>query len=158
MTYEIAEFKMTNEAIANFNRWVKLPKDCVINALEYLRILDSKMANIARIMVGNNGLTSSQIIEIFSYIKPTENWVFYKFTQIKTLSEFINKLKPNHAIFCGYKGKYKHVFLIAKDKNKKIVLIDAQRKTPMCDLTEESCKNFIKDKEAYYILQSSQKN
>jgi len=36
MSYQPAQFKMSDQQIFSFKRWVKKPMDCVINALELI--------------------------------------------------------------------------------------------------------------------------
>lgn len=157
-SYDVAQFKLTDDSISKFRRWIKKPRDCVINAMELLGILSDQNADIARIMVGDKGLNIKQIEDIFSLLEPNFNWNFYKFSSIETLANFTNKeLKPAHAIFCGYYGDEGHVFLIAKTLDGRIIYIDPQT-NELCNLDNSSCFNFIGNKNAYFILQVSQKN
>jgi hypothetical protein len=157
MTFDVPQFKITDDAIKKFRRWVKKPRDCVINAMELLNILDDENADICRIMVGDTGLKVGQIEDIFSLLNPNFQWRFFRFTKIETLSQFtVDELKPDHAIFCGYIGQEGHVFLIAKTSDGKIVYIDPQV-NEICPLEQSSCVKYINDKQAYFILQASPK-
>ena len=91
MGYEVAQFVLTDDAVGKFRRWVKKPRDCVINAMELLGILDSQNADIARILMGDIGAQIKQIEGIFSIVEPTFNWNFYKFTNIETLAQFTSQ-------------------------------------------------------------------
>ncbi len=157
-SFDVAQFRITDDSISKFRRWIKKPRDCVINAMELLGILTDKNADIARIMVGDQGITIEQIEQIFSLIEPKFNWRFFRFTKLETLSHFTSQqLKPLHSIFCGYLGQDGHVFLIAKTINEKIMYIDPQI-NELCDLDQSSCVKFIENKQIYYILQFSPKN
>ncbi len=157
MGYEVAQFKLTSDAIAKFRRWIKKPKDCVINALELIGILDSQNADIARVLVGDVGVQIPQLEEIFSVVNPKFNWNFYKFTNIETLKQFTSQeLKRGHTILCGYEGLSGHAYLIAKGMDGKTYYVDPQV-DQICDLDLQKCFNFIDKKNAYYILQFKKK-
>lgn len=160
--FEIASFFITNDNLTSFKRLVAKPNDCVINALQLLNILDEKAAHLMRIAVGDIGLTEEQIQETFSYIYPTFEWRFIRYTNIKTLENYcFSELQPSHVIFCGYrmynprkKNYLRHVFLIGKDQNNTIVYIDPQINV-YCDLKHADCFHYIRDATDYYILQGT---
>ena len=157
MGYNVAQFMLTDDAIRKFRRWVKKPRDCVINAMELLGILDQQNADIARILIGDTGAQIKQIEDIFTIVEPAHNWNFYKFSNVQTLAQFTtNELKPQNAIFCGYTGNEGHVFLIAKGIDNKVYYIDPQVNA-ICNLDIAECFNFIDKKNAYFILQHQQK-
>lgn len=157
-SFDVSQFQITDDAISKFRRWVKKPKDCVINGMELLGILNDQNADIARIMVGDQGLTVEQIEQIFSLIEPNFNWRFFRFSKLETLAQFTNQeLKPSHAIFCGYLGQEGHVFLIAKTLGGDVMYIDPQI-NELCELDKSSCIKLIDNKQIYYILQASPKN
>ena len=157
MGYNVAQFILTDDSIKKFRRWVKKPRDCVINAMELLGILDQQNADIARILIGDTGAHIKQIEDIFTIAEPAHNWNFYKFTNIQTLAHFTaHELKPSHAIFCGYTGNEGHVFLIAKGNHNIVYYIDPQVDA-ICNLDNPTCFNFIDKKNAYFILQHQQK-
>ena len=157
-SFDVAQFKITDDAITKFRRWVKKPRDCVINAMELLGILNDQSADIARIMVGDQGLKVGQIEDIFSLVEPKFHWRFFRFTKLETLAQFTNQeLKPAHAIFCGYVGQEGHVFLIAKSASGRVMYVDPQI-NQLCPLDKSECENFINNKHAYFILQASPKN
>lgn len=156
--YDIAQFKISDEAILKFRRWVKKPKDCVINALELIGILNNQIADLCRIMVGDKGLEIGQIEDIFTLLEPNYKWRFFRFTKLKTLADFTSeKLIPGNAIFCGYMGQEGHVFIIAKALDQNVMYIDPQI-NQICPLDESECLKFIDKKHAYFILQASPKN
>ena len=147
---EVATFKFSYDKIREFKRIVK-KKDCVINAIQLLGIADVNSANIMRIMVGGVGLSIKQIEDIFEVVKESYKWGF-KEINIETLSYIVsNKMTPMSAIFCGYKRKNGHVFLIVKGYNNEILYIDPQLGYP-CSLLTDTCFNMIKDMDSYYVL------
>ena len=108
-------------------------------------------------MVGESGLTTVQIQQIFKVIAPSYQWIFYRFSNINKLSNFtVNELKPSHAIVCGYMGSTGegHVFLIAKSRDGNIWYVDPQI-NKLCLLNDSNCLNLIDRKQGYYILQST---
>ena len=157
MTFLVSQFQISDENLLRFRRFVKKPMDCVINALEILRVLDQNAADLMRIVVGDQGLTIENIQHIFKYMYPQYRFRFFKYTNLHTLSDFCkNELNPGHVIFCGYsKQGFRHVFLIGKNLLGTILYIDPQVDA-FCDLSsEQSCLPYIMDAEEYYILQST---
>ena len=156
-SFDVAQFQITDDAISKFRRWVKKPRDCVINAMELLNILNAQNADLCRIMVGDTGLQVGQIEDIFSLLEPKFQWRFFKFTKLESLSDFtMNELKPGHSIFCGYLGQEGHVFLIAKSLDGKILYVDPQV-NELCPLDQSTCVKYIDNKQAYFILQVASK-
>lgn len=155
----IAEFSMEHFDINDFGRSKPKPMDCVINAMEFLRITDKRSADLMRIMVGERGLTEIQLIDCFNllYEKDDLKFNFQSYSNPDTLIKYIKEdLNPNNAIFCGYDNK--HVFLIGKGLDGNIYLIDPQLNLPnqMCNMTvgefKDQCWKFISDKGKYHIL------
>lgn len=155
MTFNVAQFRLTDDAISKFRRWIKKPRDCVINVMELLGIFNQQIANLCRIMVGDSGLTGNQIEDIFSLVELNFKWRFFRFTKLETLAQFTNQeLQQGHAIFCGYMGQSEHVFLIAKKLNGEIMYVDPQT-TQLCSLN--TCEALFQKQKFYYILQYSPK-
>jgi len=154
----LSQFPITDENFYNFKRYLKSPRDCVINALQIIGILDSQNANILRIScAGNNGFVKEQIEKIFIFITGNK----YEFMKINNYELFSTKIKENlkigHVVFAGYTG---HVFLIGKKQSGEIVYIDAQQPSEqaLCSLNGESfqkCEDLIKNKSEYYLLHYS---
>lgn len=152
----VAQFIIQNSYIAKFRRWVKKPKDCVINAMQLLNILDEQSADIARIFIGDTGVQKEQIEQVFSLIQQLHEWKFLQVNSLNDIREITNNiLKPSHAFFCGYVEKNEgHVFLIAKDDSNKVFYIDPQV-NEVCDLNK--CSNYILNKDGYFILHAKLK-
>lgn len=181
--YVIAEFRITDQHLQNFKRLIKKPMDCVINALEIIGVIDNTHADIIRICMGDVGLSSYQITEIFQYMKPKYQWDFMRI-KLKALIEYCQKnLKRGHVLFCGYEAPYtvdvqirrdiktsskknkscpivtrtrtkdsrRHVFLIGKSSDGKLVLID--KSIPVvCDLSDPLCEKHLITATSFYIL------
>jgi hypothetical protein len=156
MPFTIAQFYISDNHLLTFRRLVKKPRDCVINALELLGVLNSVPADLMRIVVGDTGVGAPQIEQIFSYVQPSAKWRFFRYTDIATLEQFaFRDLQPSHVIFCGYqKNGFKHVYLVGKNHDGKILYIDPQVDA-FCPLENAQCFNFIRDAQEYYILQST---
>lgn len=159
MKYSIAQFDMTDSQISKFKILVKKPKDCVINALQLIDMIDQKTADICRLLVGDIGITKDQIENVLGYMEPVYKWNFYGYSRIESLADISNNvLQINKAMFCGFEG---HVFLIAKDKNGNILHIDPQRTgKEICKLNQDEnmnidneCLSYITNKRKYYVLQ-----
>ena len=159
MTYNVSNFNITDDAIASFRRFIKKPRDCVINAMELINLIDKYTADMCRIMVGDIGLTAEQIEGIFKLIYPTHNWNFYQYTNIISLDKISQtELKRGTAIFCGYSGpKGTHVFLIAKKLSGEVYYLDPQLDL-ICPLTDPRCVYHISNQTHYYVLQDQKKN
>lgn len=153
MSFELAQFKITDENLSGIKRYIKKPKDCVINVLEVLGIIDHIHADLMRIVVGDIGITKSQIEQIFKRIYVNYDYRFVKYYKLESLSEIVYGMAPGHVIFCGYKNKdnSKHVFLIGKNLNGVIFYIDPQLEI-ICDLSDERCLNYISEKQSYFVL------
>ena len=154
----VATFQINNDSIIKFRRWVKKPKDCVINAMELIGILDQQSADIARIFIGDTGVNINQIEDVFRLVQPLFQWKFVKLNDLIELVKITNDdsiLKRSQAIFCGYlDNNFGHVFLIAKNNNGKAYYIDAQV-NEVCDLNK--CENYIINKKGYFVLQAKLK-
>lgn len=158
---KIHQFPILDININDFKRQLKKPKDCVINAMQILGLVEETPADLMRILVGNFGITKEQIQSCFEILYRKENlsWRFETYTNITTLSNFVkDKLGKGRAILCGYDNK--HVFLIAKSENGEMFMIDSQLDLPnnMCSLShgvlKDKCFDLIGNKEKYHILKS----
>lgn len=155
MNFSISEFKISDDNIMKFFKYVQKQRDCVINALQLIGILDVLNADLMRIAVGDVGLSSQQIVDTFNRVVPTKQWRFLRYTNIRDLAQFTSvNMKPGHVIFCGFEDAIsKHVFLIGKTMIGNVLYIDPQINT-ICDL-DSQCRHIIENRQAYYILQNS---
>jgi hypothetical protein len=66
MCKKLSIFKISDENINSFQRFINAPMDCVINALQLIGLLDSLTSNIFRIScVGKQGFELIQIEKLF---------------------------------------------------------------------------------------------
>jgi len=120
----LSQFKISDENIMNFKRYLKSPMDCVINALQLMGVLDTISSNMLRIScVGTSGFEKEQIEKIFILY----GGVNFEFKSTKDFNEFAsiieNQLLPGNVVFAGYTG---HVFIIGRYLNGQLVYIDPQ--------------------------------
>ena len=153
----ISQFRMSDDNLYKFQRLVNNPKDCVINAMQIIGMIDSKAAEVLRIMVGNRGFQVTEIESIFMLYRP-HRFKFETFPNFEIWKKtFIRTLLPGNVIFAGYNG---HVFIIGRLLNGLMVLIDPQlpEGSRFCYLGENNmCENFIKyNSRTYYILTHSE--
>jgi hypothetical protein len=150
-SYEYAKFSISSDNVRDFKRWIKKPQDCVINALELLKIVDSRTADIMRIITGDFGISQDHVEEIFNYSFPQKQWSFLESTEIQNLSDIVADMPAQSSIFCGYEDPEKaHVFIIAKT-DKGSFYIDPQLPID-CNLQVPQCLGLIEDKTKYYVL------
>jgi len=129
-TKTLALFPVTDVNINNFKRHFLSPKDCVINALQIIGIIEEIPANLMRISsIGYTGFTKEQIEIMFIYLTG-RNHDFVETTNREAWTDVITRLlPPGNVVFAGYEG---HVFLIGKDLENKIMYIDPQTNPPLC--------------------------
>jgi hypothetical protein len=136
----LSQFKISDENITNFKRYVKAPNDCVINALQIIGIIDNFVGNMLRIAYGERGIASQKQIELIFTFSTSQKYKYHSLTYeifVKTITENIN---PGHIVFAGYIG---HVFLIGKTLNGKLVYIDPQTTVGICYLENDECEKLI---------------
>lgn len=162
---EIASFSMQYFDINEFGRTKPKPRDCVINAMELLQLMDKRSADLMRIMVGDRGIFEGQLVDCFNLVYEEDNvsFQFQSYSNPDTLIKYVKEdLGPNNVIFCGYDDK--HVFLIGKGLDGNIYLIDPQLNLPnqMCNMTvgefKDQCWQFISNKGKYHMLKYHKKN
>jgi hypothetical protein len=157
--YKIAEFNLSFENFNNFKRLVQHPNDCVINAMELIGLIDSENADIMRIITPPGGLFLTQILGIFDY--KTETKFDWTFAGTKNGQEFIDGVKTignNMMIFCGATLKdFQHVFLIAKDNEGTIAVVDPQYANTVVPFKDYFLE-VLKSASMFYFLQFKPKN
>lgn len=148
----VAYFPITDADILTFIRTFVTPMDCVINALQLMRVLDEKSANIMRISTLGRTFSKEQIEIIFIYtfrhnfdFKSTDNYDQWA-------SVITNRLPHGSVVFAGYTG---HVFLIGRYSDGRYFYIDPQATAGPCDLSDPACKALLRGKTEYYLLSSS---
>jgi hypothetical protein len=148
----LSQFIITDENLLEFDRTFKSPMDCVINALQIMKVLDSLSANIMRISTaGVSGFTKEQIEIIFAYVY-RKNYDFKSTANYDEWVNYINSyLNPGNMVFAGYSG---HVFIIGRNSNGVIVYIDPQN-GQLCNLSEPECENYVKMNGPWFLLFNS---
>jgi len=145
----LSQFTMTDERIQNFKRFVKSPRDCFINAMQLMGMIDTTAANILRIsFAGELGFKKEQIELIFT-LKTSKPFKFYQMNYEKFSDTIKNKLEAGNVVFAGYTG---HVFLIGKTYNGDILYIDPQTEVGICNLSDENCEKLIQNKSDYFLM------
>lgn len=157
LNYEIAQFRICNENFANFTRLASHDKDCVINALELLKIVDKLSAGIMRIIVEpGKGIGINTLQNIFSFLYQNHLWVFRQYNNLQILVDKITtKLMQGYVVFCGitYPNGNNHVFLIGLDIHNRYSLIDPQ--IALCFLSSKECYDHLLCGTSWYILEAT---
>lgn len=141
----VAFFPITDEDILTMQRFLPRPRDCVINAMELLKIIDSNSAAIMRILVGDLGVFIPQIEGIFTYTyRRPFNFETHPISDFQVLINITNDLSVSNVIFVGvtYPTGPGHVFLIGKNTSGQLIQIDPQNPT-LCDLSSEFCSRSV---------------
>lgn len=161
MEKKLATFDFTNENMDQFSRDIIRPMDCVINALQLLKLLDNDTAQLLRLScVGTQGLVINQIEKMTNYMSYRKDGTLMMFSEIDNWDVFVelisSTLNYNSACFCGYRNNqgFSHVFVIARDENGDLFLLDPQMDTELCILSEDACVNEIKNNiNSWYVLE-----
>lgn len=145
----LSQFTMTDENIKNFKRFVKSPRDCFINAMQLMGMIDVFSANILRIsFAGELGFKKEQIELIFT-LKTSKPFKFYQMNYENFSDTIKNTLEAGKVVFAGFTG---HVFLIGKTYNGDILCIDPQTEIGICNLSDENCEKLIQNKGDYFLM------
>jgi len=158
-TLEISNFLISDQSISDFKRLSsKPPTDCVISALQIIGILDFFTANVLRItkIASGAGIDENEIELIFS-LRTNKRFIFMPTTDVNEFAQYVKKhLQPGNVVFCGvtYMSGQKHVFLIGKDLNGRLIKIDPQVPYPLCFLesNDECYQNFAENTSEYWLL------
>lgn len=146
--WRLSHFPMTDENLTTMKRYLAKPRDCVINSMELLNIVDSRVAAVMRVLVGDIGITIDQIILILGlvYIRPFRP-IYIGMELIDRFFEFVNNdviFPRSRAIFVAlrYRDGDGHMITIGKSVKGELVYLDAQNPT-MCDMNMYQCKESI---------------
>lgn len=145
------QFRITDEQINQFRRLIHKPKDCFINAMQIMGMIDILGGNILRIScAGEHGFTKEQIEKIFMlHTGHYHDFVDMSYMEFVELLE--TNLSPGYVTLAGYTG---HVFIVGRYVDGRIVYIDPQLDT-ICDLLSTECESLIKGHRQYYLLFNS---
>lgn len=134
-------FPINENNFMKFTRDIPKPRDCVINAMHLVNVIDKKHAELMRILVGDIGITVKQIEDIFNYLSinfsnTPSRWRYFfqpfnlsNTTDRRYIELYINSLMPLNVLFCGMTysmGGDRHVFIIARDSAGIVGIVDPQ--------------------------------
>jgi hypothetical protein len=156
-TLKLSTFIIEDANIEKFRRIASRSNDCVINAMQIIGMISDNEAALLRIVGGDTGLTPIAITKMFTlYIRKK---FLFKEMDFQRFQQNINQIELGQVVFAGYsqvtQGKtFNHVFLIGKNRNNKIYLVDPQlpEQFRLCDLSSSECFSFISGKNKYYLL------
>jgi hypothetical protein len=150
----VVYFPISDQNLKNFTRRVIKPKDCVINALQLIGLVDANHAELMRILVGEDGVMLDKVESIFNFFGKKSTYVFKKYyskdpNDVANVQNIIDQLPPGICLFAGLKHKSgnKHVFILGKYNNGSYVVIDPQQKEMFQDLSK-----YLSYAEYLYIL------
>lgn len=156
----VSNFPITASHLDGFKRLFAeySPSDCVISALQIIGILDCFTANLMRITnVSRTGVQLKEIELIFAlrYNKKFEFQTTPDFNEFKNF--VIDHLMPGHTVFCGIVREHtSHVFLIGKNLEGQLVLMDPQQPTNnniWCMMDTQDCfSSYMQGTLSYNLL------
>lgn len=159
--YILPYFPITDDNLYQFRKFVQVPRDCVINAMQLVRIVDERAADIMRILVGDKGVTPDQIIQIFQYTF-RKKYIFNLVEVPELLKMLENDLYFPRltSIFVGIENNLddgsinKHMIIIGKNIGGQSINIDPQNPT-LCNLNLPECQNavFGKNPKVFLIME-----
>jgi hypothetical protein len=156
----IVSFPITDQNLKNFTRRVINPKDCVINALQILGIVDAYHADLMRIMVGEQGVMLEQIEKIFNFFAKKSVYRFKEYdsknpNDVIKIKNIIREIPNGTCLFAGLEKKTtggRHVFILARYDNGSHVVIDPQQENIYQDI-----QRYLNIAEYLYLLDKSEK-
>lgn len=159
----LSQFKISDDNIYNFRRFVSSSNDCVITAMQIIGMLDNITANLLRIALNKNAaLGKDQIERIFTLY--TGN--LFDFISTRNFDEFLNylreNLRPGNVVFAGHSNNlsietYGHAFIIGRTTDRKLLYIDPSI-SAICDLESKECNELISGNHApWYLLHNSER-
>lgn len=159
--YILPYFPITDDNLYQFRKFVQVPRDCVINAMQLVKIVDERAADIMRILVGDKGVTPDQIIQIFQYTF-RKKYIFNLVEVPELLKMLENDLyfPRSTSIFVGIENKLDdgsidgHMILFGKNIGGQTINIDPQNPT-LCNLNLPECQNavFGKNSKVFLIME-----
>jgi len=157
--FKIPYFPICEKNLKEFSRLGAHPTDCLINALEIIKAIDTQSAGIMRIIIEPNvvGITGTVIQNIFSFLYPTNTWYLKEYNNYLDFeNRIISNFPHEHVIFCGitFNNGLNHTFLIGRNIKGEYWLIDGQLPNMMCSLVNDvNCYTPLKIARRWYILE-----
>ena len=151
----IAKYRITPQTIYNIQNVPRLNPsniDCVVNAMEIIGILSRQDAGLVRTRIGV-GIIPEYFLEKFQQVNPEYIYRFVQISMRELIPWILYEMLNLTMIFCGYLDQViGHVYIIAKDNNGKVFLLDPQLNPPICNLDTMDCFANIANKLSYHIL------
>lgn len=174
----MADFSITEETINKFSRFFKSQTDCVITALQMMKVFDDTTAEMFRVseylkkIKGIPGGISQFEIELFCMIKTGYNFDLRFYNDITQWRNVLVTLLPvGRGVCCWGSGQeMDHAFIIFKGHDNKLYLIDPQSadiaaaaaaapysaapaaSTIYCKLENDNCYRYLSNVPPYGIL------
>lgn len=144
----IRVFQITSNNIDNFRRNFARPRDCLINALQLLGLVDSIEALNLRIRYGNFGFEQQEIVNFFNNYYNLFH-CFSSYDNLQDILYVISQLPIGVGFLSGvqFHNGEKHVFITAKDLNGNILVLDPQRQPSIVSLDD-----YLNNSSLFYIL------
>lgn len=143
--WRLSHFQMSDDNLVTMKRYLAKPRDCVINSMELMKIVDSRSSGIMRILAGDVGITLPQTLAIleFVYVRPFRH-IHYKIENLHLMFDLINNdnvFPRSRAIFAAlrYDDGDGHMITIGKSVKGELVYLDPQNPS-MCDMNMFNCK------------------
>lgn len=143
--WKLSHFQITDDNIATMKRYLAKPKDCVINSMELLNIVDSRSSAIMRILVGDIGISIEQILAIleFVYVRPFRTF-HIRIQNLNIIFDVLNndnvfpRARATFAVVVFDTGD-KHMITIGKSLSGELIYLDPQNPNT-CNLNMFECK------------------
>jgi len=149
------EMRITDQNFCNFKRYLNSPRDCFVNAMQIMGLIDTNAANLLRISSAGrvSGFSGEEIASIF-ILYTNYFFIFREMANWNAFGQQVMKISPGTVTLGGYrKNGVGHVFLIGKTTQNKMIYIDPQiQNNTLCFLDEAQCENHIKNMDKYYLL------
>lgn len=162
MDLQVHYFPIQDSDLKKFIRKLPADKDCVINAIQLIGLIDARTADLMRILVGNKGIDKDEIEKIFKWVIPEYYWEFSYLPINHKNKEFIEvifkDIPSKHIIFCGvtFNNGNNHVIIIGKTKDNQLVSIDPQAfPNPIILGFNNIKKYYLSNAQIIYFLRSS---
>lgn len=157
--WQAAVFNVPGQNFEAFKRERGHGMDCVTNALQALKLIDSRCAELVRVIHPNLGVDYNAIEDIFRFLRPDFMWSYLR-VPVEAVDMSVDALRPMTSLFLGAKWTGQrgyHTFLIAKNAYGQVVMIDPQigqavGNTINCNEYPYRCAEVRENVEQFFIL------
>jgi hypothetical protein len=156
--WKVKAFEMQTKWFQEFKRHLPHPTDCVIDVMEFLKIITPRDAAIMRAMTTNrDGITQESIVTIFQYLYSRYEWRFQGYYSTTKLTDLFINLPRGSAAFGGFiytiNGQTNnHAVIYAKTIDDKLWLLDPQQSF-VCEVGSSICNEYFSHVIGYYALE-----